>query len=163
MSVAQTFVLIFVILSSVFLGYSAPMKTTLPALLLVLSACTSVNPAERAHFQETRMRHGIVPIEDPQALDKLFPQKKDAASVARGKQIYQKDCLSCHGEKGLGDGPLASEQKVRPADLVAAVKDVPNFTFYLSISQWQGKMPGWKTPHSSRDREDIAAYLKTFR
>jgi mono/diheme cytochrome c family protein len=36
----------------------------------------------------------------------------DAASVSRGKALYVKyQCLQCHGEKGLGDGPSAHELK----------------------------------------------------
>lgn len=30
---------------------------------------------------------------------------------------FQRYCASCHGEQGRGDGPIASQLKVRPADL----------------------------------------------
>jgi len=31
-----------------------------------------------------------------------------ALNVAKGREIYQANCASCHGERGLGDGALAS-------------------------------------------------------
>ena len=34
-----------------------------------------------------------------------------------GKAIYEGYCLACHGDKGRGDGRLAEELPVAPADL----------------------------------------------
>src|SRR5438128_8821935 len=52
------------------------------------------------------------------------PPVLDAAAVARGRQTYESaGCASCHGERGHGDGPSASQLKdetglrIRPADL----------------------------------------------
>ena len=57
-----------------------------------------------------------VPLPEPPALD--------AAAVARGRQAFEAaGCASCHGERGRGDGPSASQLKdetglrIRPADL----------------------------------------------
>jgi len=35
------------------------------------------------------------------------PVKTDAASLATGKELYNKHCASCHGKTGLGDGVKA--------------------------------------------------------
>ncbi|MGR3615001.1 MAG: c-type cytochrome [Paracoccaceae bacterium] len=49
-----------------------------------------------------------------------------AASVAlacaqvpevQGKQVYQEHCAACHGTTGVGDGPVAAEMPIKPADL----------------------------------------------
>ena len=37
--------------------------------------------------------------------------------VDEGRELYQRHCMVCHGPAGKGDGPLADELKVRPADL----------------------------------------------
>jgi len=37
--------------------------------------------------------------------------------LASGGRLYQVHCASCHGESGRGDGPVAGDLKVAPADL----------------------------------------------
>ena len=35
------------------------------------------------------------------------PTKANPENIAIGKSLYKKHCKSCHGNKGLGDGPKA--------------------------------------------------------
>lgn len=139
------------------------MKTLL-SVLIVMTACSRVNVAEQTNYAEqSKMRHGLVPAEVP--LKKLKPISsliKDA-QLQRGKELFNRDCASCHGENGEGQGPLAAQQEQRPANLRKTVSEVEHFEFYLSVSQWEGSMPGWKSPYTAEDREAIALYLKTFR
>lgn len=37
--------------------------------------------------------------------------------VSRGRALYSDFCATCHGDGGLGDGPLAADWKRPPADL----------------------------------------------
>lgn len=41
----------------------------------------------------------------------------EAQESAQGENLYHQYCASCHGEKGLGNGPVAVYLKVQPADL----------------------------------------------
>jgi cbb3-type cytochrome c oxidase subunit III len=45
------------------------------------------------------------------------PVAADATSVAAGKELYEKNCVSCHGATGKGDGKMAETMKTKPADL----------------------------------------------
>lgn len=54
--------------------------------------------------------------ENGEASVKFFPTRMPSA--ADGKQIYDKDCLKCHGDTGLGNGHGASSLSKKP----------PNFT-----------------------------------
>lgn len=131
-------------------------------LLVLLTACAQINSQERAHFEaQNKLRHGIVP-RDRNVSVKVLQQKLDEASVMRGKMIYRKDCLSCHGESGEGNGPEASKQKVAPANLLKTVAEVRDFDFYIAVSEWAGAMPGWKKRYSDPDLEDLTNYLKSF-
>ena len=131
--------------------------------LFLLLGCSQLNKAERATYDDrSSMRHGIIPLEEKVTDVKELKSKLDAQSVARGKILYQKNCMSCHGADGTGNGPEADKQKHAPANLKKTVQEVRRFTFYLSISQWQGEMPGWKNPYSAKDREDLSAYIRTF-
>ena len=40
-----------------------------------------------------------------------------ADEVARGRVLYMRNCASCHGVKGDGQGPVAALLKTPPADL----------------------------------------------
>src|SRR5690606_21119313 len=38
-------------------------------------------------------------------------------SVAHGRAVFREHCVSCHGEAGYGDGPLADQTERPPANL----------------------------------------------
>ncbi len=120
-------------------------------ILFLVIACSSSKPDG-----EKQIRHGIVPISSK------VEQRLTEAQVTRGKILYQEHCLSCHGEVGKGDGPQAGGQKKKPADLQKLASEVKNFLFFMSISQWDRRMPGWEEPFTSQEREELTAYIKTF-
>jgi mono/diheme cytochrome c family protein len=59
-----------------------------------------------------------VPVTVPTAPD-VTPEL-----VAKGKDLYLKDCAGCHGAKGHGDGPAvikAAQKEMRPRDFTGGV------------------------------------------
>jgi len=136
-------------------------------LLFVLS-CARINQESRDEYNaERKFRHGIIPLESKSTKnDRIIlrlSDKLDQASVNRGKSIYVNHCLSCHGVEGLGNGPEASKQAHKPANLQNVAREVSNFKFFMSISQWQGDMPGWKDPFTDVDRDDLVSYIRSLR
>ncbi len=122
-------------------------------VIFIYNSCAEVDS------RKPKLRHGIVLVEGHQS--RISHQIKLTA-ISRGQNIYRQHCLSCHGEKGLGDGPKAYTQEKKPANLKALVAKTPNFSFFMSISEWQGSMPGWKEQFSAEEREDLVSYLKNF-
>ena len=45
------------------------------------------------------------------------PVTADATSIAAGKQLYEKNCASCHGKTGAGDGAMGAELNPKPSNL----------------------------------------------
>jgi len=45
-----------------------------------------------------------------------------AAAIPSGKQLFTQYCAACHGETGIGDGPVSPVLKTRPADLTTLAK-----------------------------------------
>ena len=39
---------------------------------------------------------------------------EESAAEQRAERIWRERCVSCHGERGVGDGPLAGTLKTRP-------------------------------------------------
>jgi mono/diheme cytochrome c family protein len=39
-----------------------------------------------------------------------------------GREVFLRHCASCHGESGVGDGPVAASLRRPPADLTAIAK-----------------------------------------
>jgi len=56
----------------------------------------------------------------PDAAKLKNPVSADATSIAAGKELYEKNCASCHGAGGKGDGKTGETMKTKPADLTDA-------------------------------------------
>ncbi len=110
-------------------------------------------------FLSCSTRHGVHVISSTHNINKII----DHDSVLRGKTLYQQHCLSCHGTDGAGNGPDAGMQLPRPANLRKLANRGTDFKFFMDISEWQGGMPGWRKHYSSEQREDLAAYIKSFK
>ena len=52
--------------------------------------------------------------------EKENPYKEDASLEKLGRATYSRHCRSCHGNTGLGDGPMAKNLKTFPGDFSAA-------------------------------------------
>ncbi len=99
-------------------------------------------------------------------------RKLDATRVARGKVVYEKHCMECHGVGGKG---LPDDWRVRDADGMfpppplddsAHAWHHPTAVLLEMIRdgspQGQGKMPGWKDKLSEQDMQDVVAYIKSL-
>lgn len=93
------------------------------------------------------------------------PVKSDAASVAKGKDLYVQHCQSCHGKKGKGDGPKADQLDTECGDFTSAAfqKQSDGALFYKTF-EGRKDMPSYKK--KIPDQEDIWAivnYMRTMK
>ena len=56
----------------------------------------------------------------PEAAKQKNPVAADAASIAAGKTVYDKNCANCHGNTGVGDGKMGAELNPKPSNLTDA-------------------------------------------
>ncbi|MGI9077923.1 MAG: FTR1 family protein [Gemmatimonadaceae bacterium] len=90
-----------------------------------------------------------------------------ALNVSNGREIYQANCASCHGERGLGDGALAAGMTPLPPAIGQAseMEDATPALLYrvISVGIPGTPMPAWAARFSAEDRWDVVAYLHTMR
>ncbi|MGH7657581.1 MAG: c-type cytochrome, partial [Gemmatimonadales bacterium] len=87
--------------------------------------------------------------------------------LARGGEVYQANCASCHGTLGRGDGPAGVGLDPPPADLTdaAALADASPLDYYqrITIGVAGTAMPAFETQLSEEDRWAAALYASLLR
>ena len=87
--------------------------------------------------------------------------------LARGAQVYQTECASCHGLAGRGDGPAAAGLTPPPANLTDPVllRDRSPLDFYrrISIGGLGTSMPAFEARLPAEDRWAVAVYASLLR
>lgn len=91
-----------------------------------------------------------------------------------GRRLYVSYCQLCHGTGGKGDGPLAMEMQISPADLTTTVRSRSD-TILVKIITGNGRqtitgrdrhnllsdaMPEWKDIFSESQVKALIAYLR---
>lgn len=88
-------------------------------------------------------------------------------TLARGAEVYQANCASCHGTLGTGDGPAAAGLDPPPANLAdaEALRDVTPLDYFqkITIGVTGTAMPGFESKLSFDDRWAAAAYATVLR
>jgi DMSO reductase family type II enzyme heme b subunit len=99
----------------------------------------------------------------------MYVLRNDVGEFGRAADIYQKQCASCHGAEGLGDGEVAYMLFPRPRDfslgrfrLVTTEKGIPNKDdLFNTISRGMpgSAMPPWEHI-SEEDRWELVDYIR---
>jgi cbb3-type cytochrome oxidase cytochrome c subunit/cytochrome c553 len=87
--------------------------------------------------------------------DKKQPYAVTVENWYRGREIYAKKCLTCHGCAGKGDGPYAMLNNARPADLrQPRFFGLPDAFFLWRVSEGVPGtvMPQWKQSLTENER-----------
>ncbi|MCB9073528.1 MAG: cytochrome c [Bdellovibrionaceae bacterium] len=87
----------------------------------------------------------------------------DEKILALGKIHFNNYCFVCHGEKGLGDGPVASKfQGIKPPSLMTdKVRNFKDGQIFHIITDGQGVMGAYINQMPwSKDRWAVVAYVR---
>lgn len=93
--------------------------------------------------------------------------------LAAGKAIYEKRCISCHGDEGDGDGPAADRFQPKPRSFKKAeykYRTTPkgelptDDDLFRAISDGLPGtgMPDWADVLTEKKRRQVIKYIKTF-
>ncbi|MCR9145013.1 MAG: cytochrome c [bacterium] len=99
----------------------------------------------------------------------LFAQTKqenDTAAIMRGRRIFEKRCVMCHGVTGKGDGIRAMSLPVRPANLsTSKMSDAEKARIIEKGGAAVGRsplMPVWGNEFSKKEIGDLVKYLRAI-
>lgn len=83
--------------------------------------------------------------------------------ITRGKVVYERHCLACHGRGGWGDGPDAAALTVPPANFhrfksflksdEELLRTIEHGIVFSPMHSWQGQL-------TETERQDVLAYIR---
>jgi mono/diheme cytochrome c family protein len=95
------------------------------------------------------------------------PWRDTSAKLRRGRDVFDRNCASCHGWSGHGTGPDAFAMVPAPADLAWLARTPRNKSdpyIYWSIAEggraFDSEMPAFKQTLSKRDIWSVTAYIR---
>ncbi len=91
------------------------------------------------------------------------PYAIDEGAVKSGKLLYVKYCVTCHGEKGKGNGIAAAALNPKPADHTsAALQAEPDGSLFYKVTNGRTPMPQFKTTLTDAQRWTLISYIRTL-
>jgi mono/diheme cytochrome c family protein len=105
------------------------------------------------------------PVPDKYKAMKSTVKAGDAAAIAIGKELWAKYCKSCHGSKGLGDGPKAAMLKTFAGDFSSdAFQKQTDGEIYYKSFVGRDEMPNFeKKIINESDRWSLVALMRTMK
>jgi len=94
-----------------------------------------------------------------------FTLSAPSSEIAQGKELFQSNCTSCHGDQGRGDGPQAAGLSVPPPDLTnqSFMAQKTGEDFFQAITNGVSPdMPGYADQLSDDQRWAIAEYVRSL-
>lgn len=95
---------------------------------------------------------------------KKNPLTADAATIAAGKAVYAKECQSCHGKKGKGDGPSAKDLDIPAGDFTKAImQNQSDGALFWKTSEGRKPMPSFKKKLTEDKIWQAVIYMRTLK
>jgi mono/diheme cytochrome c family protein len=94
-----------------------------------------------------------------------LPGWADTGVPAKGKAIYERLCIACHGAQGKGDGPAGEALMPPAADLTSStVEGKPDAELFHTIQNGRPPtaMPAFKGQLSDQQIHNMVAYIRSL-
>jgi mono/diheme cytochrome c family protein len=92
------------------------------------------------------------------------PVAQSDASAKVGMSFFTKNCASCHGKAGLGDGVKARTLKDSPGDFsIAAFQSQSDGDIFYKTKTGKGEMPKYEGKLADEDIWNVVNYMRTLK
>lgn len=136
------------------------MKRKLPLIIAGLVAGSLAITAALAQDAKGGDEEWVAPA---RAAKKKNPIEASEASFAKGKVVWSKECASCHGDKGKGDGPAVKDLEKKPGDITSAkTQEQSDGALFWKITEGRKPMASYAQTLSEEDRWHVINYLRTL-
>jgi mono/diheme cytochrome c family protein len=141
------------------------MKTTQKVITLLVTIVIAVVFMLGNSVNAQQAKAKAWPVPDKNKTMKAAVNLKDANVISAGKDLWAKNCKSCHGAKGLGDGPKGALMKTFPGDFSsAAFQGSTDGELFFRTSSGRDEMPVYeKKLPDANDRWALVAYMRTLK
>ncbi len=98
----------------------------------------------------------------PKYVEKLKnPLAGDAKATKDGKILFNTNCVTCHGNKGEGNGPSAASLNPKPKNLTSKlVQEQPDGAIYWKITTGKPPMLSWQQTLNEKQRWSLVNYIR---
>ena len=114
------------------------MLTLCTSLMFLLASILISSISSAADTQENSWKA------PPEFSKRINPVKTDHLSIEKGKTLFIKYCSTCHGQEGLGDGPVALRLATETPDLTAIAGKRTDGELAWKIATGRNPMPRWQ-------------------
>lgn len=109
------------------------------------------------------MHHAPIPAEYASLQN---PIPVDADSLARGAALYETNCVTCHGDTGMGDGPTGASLDPSPAPVAHTSQMLSDGYLFWRITEGGAEfgtaMPVWGAALEPAARWDLINYVRNI-
>jgi cytochrome c553 len=143
----------------------APYKVSLLLLVFAVTGCSHIGINESNSIfigRYTEYMWGDIP---DQYADLSNPLPVSQVNISDGEKLYQKQCMTCHGKAGEGDGSTGKQLLPSPANL-SFTRRLPIATdtfFFWTISEggkpFDSAMPAFGKRLSDKEIWQITHYI----
>ena len=140
--------------------------------LLSLRPCWTAFLNTLQAIRETKLHHtrnrlllvalsGLLALSGP-AVSSLYAQDYPP-DIARGKAVYTRHCLACHGAGGRGDGPAAAGLRVGPANfhrVQSFLKSDEELLRTIEHGVVFSPMHAWRGQLTDGEMNDVLTYIR---
>ena len=135
--------------------------------IIVLTACA---PQEETVFPGMGMGNNMMNRHHAQIPADYAGQKNpitaDEVSLERGAELYATNCASCHGDGGMGDGPIGAALDPAPSPIAHTSQMMADDYLFWRISEggleFNTSMPPWKDALDEQARWDLINYVRAL-
>ena len=90
------------------------------------------------------------------------PLRATAAVLARGRTVYNNNCVVCHGPGGEGDGSIVPKYPRPPSLVSEKIAKYPDGNIYFIMTRGQNLMSSYAGQVGQEDRWAIVHYVRAL-